>query len=316
MIKSFCLAPMEGITGYVFRNAFHQCFRGVTHYMSPFISPGHGGIGITKRDRRDILPENNAGIPLVPQILTNRAEDFLHTAQLLKDCGYREFNLNLGCPSGTVAAKNKGAGFLSELDALDEFFDELFEKLDPELTVSVKTRIGRCDPDEFPALMEIYNRYPISELTIHPRVQKEFYRGHVHMDAFAYAVRVARMPLCYNGDILDIEDIQRIEEQFPSVERMMLGRGLLRDPLLAEAWFAGGYPEDSRERLCRFHDCLLQSYSRSFQFENATLCRMKELWFYLGARFPGCERELKKIKKSRTLTEYQQWAEKICRDFL
>lgn len=304
MIRAVSLAPMEGITGYVFRNAFYQTFGGVTRFYSPFISPGHDGIGITKRDRKDVLPENNAGIPLIPQILTNRAEDFLFAAELMRDWGYQEVNLNLGCPSGTVAAKHKGSGFLSEREKLTEFFDQVFAHWDPALKLSVKTRIGRQTPEEFPALLEIYNRYPISELTIHPRVQKEFYRGEVHRDVFAEAVRSAKMPLCYNGDLLDKEDLLRFEKEFPSVESVMVGRGLLKNPFLAEKFFAERGTGESfssasrREKLILFHARLLEGYGKSFQFENATLCRMKEVWDYLGFGFPDCERAVRQLKKA------------------
>ncbi|MGP1349480.1 MAG: tRNA dihydrouridine synthase [Stomatobaculum sp.] len=320
MIREISLAPMEGITGYVFRNAFYQTFGGVTRFYSPFISPGRDGIGITKRDRKDVLPENNAGIPLIPQILTNRAEDFLFAAERMRDWGYQEVNLNLGCPSGTVAAKHKGAGFLSEREKLEEFFDRVFARWDPALKLSVKTRIGRQTPEEFPGLLEIYNRYPISELAIHPRVQKEFYRGEVHREVFASAVRRAKMPLCYNGDLLDTEDLLRFEKDFPSVKSVMIGRGLLKNPLLAERFFAvreeGKELKASsrREKLILFHVRLLEGYGKSFQFENATLCRMKEVWDYLGDSFPDCERAVRKLKKSRTLAEYCAAADGILKN--
>ena len=191
MVQKIDFAPMEGITGFVFRNAFHQVFSGVDRYYTPFLSPGPD-IGIPKRDRRDILPENNRGVPVVPQILTNRAEDFLKTAELLYDFGYREVNLNLGCPSGTVVAKKKGAGFLSEPALLKNFLDDVFygaSRMMPDLRISVKTRIGVNSPEEFPPLLAMFRQYPMSELIIHPRVRKEQYKGLVHMDVFAGAAK-------------------------------------------------------------------------------------------------------------------------------
>ena len=258
MIQKIDFAPMEGITGFVFRNAFHQVFSGVSRYYSPFLSPGPD-IGIPKRDRRDILPENNRDVPLVPQILTNRAEDFLKTAELLYDFGYREVNLNLGCPSGTVVAKKKGAGFLSEPALLRNFLDDVFygaSRMMPDLRISVKTRIGVNSPEEFPPLLAMFRQYPMSELIIHPRVRKEQYKGLVHMDVFAGAAKafegahvsatgaacstaVSSTILTYNGDIIDCVDILRIGTQFPVVTRVMCGRGLLRNPCLAEEFFSG-----------------------------------------------------------------------------
>ena len=331
------LAPMEGITGFVFRNAFHSVFGGVDKYYAPFLSPGPD-IGIPKRQLRDINPENNPGIPLVPQILTARALDFLKTAELLYSFGYREVNFNLGCPSGTVAAKGKGAGFLSDPDGLETFFREVFRFLSadlPGMKLSVKTRIGRYSPEEFPELLKLFNSFPISELTVHPRILKEFYRGPVHRDVFAYAAEHSSLPLVYNGDLLDTQDIGGIARDFPGTEAVMIGRGLLQDPFLAEKWKAGeagataeagfcaheetgneenqkpensngtDFPDAQRQRLRRFHDALVRGYLEAYpENRNVVLAKLKELWDYLGCCFPGTEKIRKKMKKSRTVEEY------------
>ena len=367
MIQKIDFAPMEGITGFVFRNAFHQVFSGVSRYYSPFLSPGPD-IGIPKRDRRDILPENNRDVPLVPQILTNRAEDFLKTAELLYDYGYREVNLNLGCPSGTVVAKKKGAGFLSEPALLRNFLDDVFygaSRMMPDLRISVKTRIGVNSPEEFPPLLRLFLQYPLSELIIHPRVRKEQYKGLVHMDAFAAAARefeaktaaaagtaggCAAAPsaaagsavsaaLTYNGDIIDTVDILRVGSSFPVVTRVMCGRGLLRNPCLAEEYFAGipsgaggktpgesgerpeasrasetpeAENESKRRKIRRFHELLVAGYEEAYP-ENPGIitAKLKELWFYLGDSFPGTAREQKALKKARTPEKLIRAAEKV-----
>ena len=324
-------APMEGITGFVFRNAFHSAFGGVDKYYAPFVSPGPD-IGIPKRQLRDISPENNPGIPLVPQILTARASDFLKTAELLYSFGYREVNFNLGCPSGTVAAKGKGAGFLSDPDGLEAFFREVFRETPADLKISVKTRIGRYTPEEFPELLKLFNGFPISELTVHPRILKEFYRGPVHREAYAYAAAHSGLPLVYNGDLLDTQDIGSIARDFPGTGAVMIGRGLLQDPFLAEKWKveeggkkaeaggareaeetaeAGGAreaeetAEADRQRLRRFHDALVRGYLEAYpENRNVVLAKLKELLDYLGCSFPGTEKIRKKMKKSRTVEEY------------
>ncbi|MBR7057954.1 MAG: tRNA-dihydrouridine synthase family protein [Stomatobaculum sp.] len=323
-------APMEGITGFVFRNAFHSVFGGVDKFYAPFVSPGPD-IGIPKRQLRDISPENNRGIPLVPQILTARAYDFLKTAELLYSFGYREVNFNLGCPSGTVAAKGKGAGFLSDLDGLEAFFTEVFREVPGDLKISVKTRIGRYAPEEFTELLKLYNSFPVSELTVHPRILKEFYRGAVHRDVYAFAEEHAAMPLVYNGDLLDTQDIKDILRDFPATKAVMIGRGLLQDPFLAERWkaeeagegqadAAGQWTEAERqadaagrqadaerrmERLASFHGALVRGYLEAYpENRNVVLARLKELWDYLGYSFPGTEKLRKKMKKSRTVEEY------------
>ena len=168
MIQRIDFAPLDGITRAVYRRVWHKYFGGVDRYFIPFFSPTDQHI-LTNRDRREIGPENNAGRPAVPQVMTCRAEDFLWAAELVADMGYSEVNLNLGCPSGTVTAKGKGSGFLAKPEELDRFFDQVFSRV--TLPVSVKTRLGIADPAEFEPLMDIYDRYPITCLTIHPRVQ-------------------------------------------------------------------------------------------------------------------------------------------------
>ncbi len=307
-------APMEGITGYVFRNAFFRTFGGISRFYAPFISPAHEEPRITGPSKRDILPAHNAGTPVVPQLLTNRAEDFLAAAGELQELGYREVNLNLGCPSGTVTAKKKGAGFLSETEALRDFLEEVTEHLPAGMRFSVKTRIGWKRADEFPELLRIFNGSPIDLLIIHPRVRGEFYRGDVHRDVFADAVRDARMPLCYNGDLNRAEDLRQIFADFPDVHSVMIGRGLLKNPFLAEEFLFRGTqnnPFDEayrRKKLLAFHEQLLGGYLETMDSENAVLCRMKELWEYLGDNFPEGGREVKAIRKARDLPQYRDAA--------
>ena len=172
-------APLEGITGYVYRNAFHKIFKSnIDKYFSPFISPGVNQ-PLTPKELRDIHPDNNKGIKLIPQILANNPDDFLLASTYIRDLGYNEINLNLGCPSGTVVAKGKGSGLLADTDKLLRMLDKIYEKTDME--VSVKTRIGKDDPDEFPELLEIFNRFPIKELIIHPRIRTDFYKNNPNM---------------------------------------------------------------------------------------------------------------------------------------
>ena len=200
----YYLAPMEGLTTYNFRTNWNRCYGGMDKYFTPFISNRH----MNSRERNDVLPEHNVGMYTVPQILTNKAEEFLSLAEQLAGYGYHEVNLNLGCPSGTVTAKGKGSGFLAHPNELAAFFDEVFSK--NPLPVSVKTRLGYETPEEFAALLDLYNRYPIACLTVHPRVRKEKYRGPVHLDAFADALANSRNPVCYNGDLRTVGELSLI----------------------------------------------------------------------------------------------------------
>lgn len=208
----YLFAPMEGITGYVFRNAHHRHFHGIKEYYTPFISPNQTR-KLTPRELNDVIPEHNEGIPLIPQILTNKADDFLWAAKRLKELGYMEVNLNLGCPSGTVVAKKRGSGFLEYPMELDEFLYQVSEGIcGLGMDLSVKTRIGKTDPQEFEELLSIYNRYPLKNLIVHPRVQTDYYKNHPRMDAFDLAVRESRNPvfiteICLAGMISGISGI-------------------------------------------------------------------------------------------------------------
>ena len=299
-------APLEGITGHVFRTALHHHFGGVDKYFIPFIRPNQNG-HFSAREKQDILPEHNVGMYAVPQILTNGAEDFLRTAWKLEQYGYKEINLNLGCPSKTVISKKRGSGFLAYPEELEAFLDEIFAKC--KLEISVKTRIGRDDPEEFARLLEIYNKYPMKELIVHPRVQKDFYKNHPNMEAFQEALKMSKNPLCYNGDIFTKEDYKQFVEEFPSVDCIMFGRGLLKNPGLIRE-IKENKPID-KESLRAFHDELYAGYKEVLSGDKTILFKMKELWSFLAPIFNDYEKYAKKIKKCEKLYKYDEVIEKL-----
>ncbi|MCI8268531.1 MAG: tRNA-dihydrouridine synthase family protein [Lachnospiraceae bacterium] len=300
-------APMEGITGYVYRNAHHKFYGGVSRYYTPFIAPNQSR-KLTSRELNDVLPEHNRGICVVPQILTNCEEDFVWAAEKLQRLGYEEANLNLGCPSGTVVTKNRGAGFLSLPSQLDQFLEKVSGHMGQlGMKFSIKTRIGRSDPAEFSELLRIFNRYPLERLIIHPRVQTDFYRNHPNWGEFERAVKESENPLCYNGDIFTPEDYTAFKRAFPKVDTIMLGRGLLKNPGLAEDLKANAecvreYPR--QQRLKNFHAEILAGYREAIPGDRNVLFKMKELWSYLGELFEGGERPLKQIKKAGRMEDY------------
>ena len=308
-------APLEGITTYPYRNLHHKYFGGVEKYFTPFLAPGPEQ-GMSVKEMRDVLPENNAGIPVVPQILTNRAGDFLLASKKLSEMGYREINLNLGCPSGTVTAKKKGSGFLLYPDDLDRFFDEVFSNAavrNGEFLVSVKTRIGKNEVEEWPELMQVYNRYPIHELTVHPRIQKEFYKGTPHLDVFTDILKESRNPVVYNGDLFTVEKVKEFREKFPTAGTVMIGRGLIRNPALAEMILQEETePEaDILPRIREFHDALFEHYRETMSGDRNLLFRMKDLWSYMLAEVPDSEKLAKKIRKSQHVPEYLAAVEEV-----
>ena len=305
----YYFAPMEGITGYIFRRTHHRFFPGIDKYFSPFISPGSKKV-MTPRERRDILPENNEGCRLVPQILTNKAQEFCQAARELWEYGYREVNLNLGCPSGTVVSKGKGAGFLEEPEKLDRFLAEIFENVQGD--ISIKTRIGTENPEEFDTLLEIYKKYPVKELIIHPRLLKDYYKNKPDWKAFQKAGQKLDCPLCYNGDLFTLKRCREFTEQFPETQSLMLRRGLLRNPCLIREM--KGEENLTKEKLKAFHDALCSEYEQVMSGDRSTLFKMKELWFYMGDLFPDSKKYLKKIKKTQKVTEYRQAVEELFRE--
>ena len=295
------MAPLEGITGFVFRNAYENYYGGVEKYFTPFITP-HTKKNMDAREKRDILPENNKGINLVPQVMTNRVEDLISISKELSGLGYTEVNLNLGCPSGTVTAKGKGAGFLKDPDALIRFFDTYFGQ--SEVPLSVKTRIGVEEEEEWERLLGVYQKFPFAELIIHPRLQKEFYRGVVHLDAFLAALEQCSCPVCYNGDLFSLSDYEKWKKRIPECDRIMLGRGLLWNPQLAGEIRDGKEMAFDKEKFFGFHDAIVSGYQTYISGDRNVLFRLKELWGYWIELFPDKKKQLKKLRKAGTLMEY------------
>ncbi len=298
----YYFAPMEGLTDSVYRRLHHKYFGGVDRYYMPFLSPTIHRT-LSHKEDRELPLADSVDFIAIPQILTKVPEDFLWAAQICQDRGYEEVNLNIGCPSGTVVAKGKGAGMLADPDALGRFFDEFFSK--SPLPVSVKTRLGLTDPEEFPSLLEVFNRYPIRELTVHPRVRKQFYSGDVELEQFRYDMENSKNPLCYNGNLETPGQIQSIVTQFPTLEAVMLGRGLVADPGIL---LPGGTEVSALEQ---FHDALLEEYLVLFGGSRNAMFRLKENWSYLLPRFENSDKLAKRLRKTTDLQEYKQIVREI-----
>lgn len=304
----YYMAPLEGITGYIYRNAYSTYFQKYDKYFTPFLSPHGEKEKLTHKERNDIAPENNEGLYVVPQILTNKSGDFIRTAKMLQNLGYEEVNLNLGCPSGTVVSKYKGAGFLDKPFELQIFLTEVFEALD--MKISIKTRIGMYDTEEFEDLLAIYEKFPLEELIIHPRLGQEFYQGTPHREVFHEAVKKSRHKLCYNGDLFLKAQIEQFAKEEPQVEQVMLGRGVLRNPGILQLTKEGTMPD--KAVIKEFHDRLYGDYRDIMPGERPTLFKMKELWTYMGPLFTGWEEtHAKQIRKCSRLVDYEQIIKQI-----
>lgn len=298
---NFYFAPMEGLTGYIYRNAHQAFFKNIDKYFSPFIFTNQGDRFKT-RELMDISPENNQGINLIPQLLSNNADDFVHTAKKLKSLGYQEINLNLGCPSGTVVAKGRGSGFLARRDDLDNFLAEIFARA--ETRISIKTRIGRDRPEEWHALMEIFNKYPLAELIIHPRVQKDFYKNKPDLKIFGDALLSSKNSVCYNGDIFSASDFKAFTADFPAVNAIMLGRGLIANPGLVSEIKTGA--ELDKKLLRDFHDKIYEDYKGVLSGERNVLYKMKEIWVYKALVFTDYAKYAKRILKADRFRDYDE----------
>ena len=291
----YYFAPMEGLTDSIYRRLHHKYFPGVDSYYMPFLSPTiHRSL--THKEDRELPMADSVPFSAVPQVLTKVADDFLWAAQVCRDRGYEEVNLNVGCPSGTVVSKGKGSGMLRDPAALDAFLDEIFHT--SPLPISVKTRLGLEKPEEFFALLEIFNRYPIKELTIHPRVRKQFYDGSVNLELFDYAAANSRNPLCYNGDILSLSQAEEIARKYPQVQSIMIGRGLIADP----GMLSGGTNVQALEG---FMNELMAVYEVEFGGSRNAIFRLKENWGFLHDRFEGCDKLWKRLRKTTDAAEFK-----------
>ena len=299
----YYMAPLESVTTWIYRQAHAKIYGRLDKYFIPFLEP-HEKRDFKTRELQEILPEHNENIYAVPQILTNRSEGFIKLAKALEDWGYEEINLNLGCPSKTVVTKGKGSGFLAKPEELERFLTEIFDALSGEVKISVKTRIGKEDPEEFPALLELFNKYPMEELIIHPRVQKDGYGNVPRLELYELAEKQSVNPLCYNGDLYTREQIRNFAERFPGTERLMFGRGFLRDPGLL--YNEGKDSKDIFEKFWAFHDLVYEGYQERNMGDRNVLFKMKELWSYQVYQFSEPERLFKTFKKVQDCNEYEQ----------
>ena len=327
------LAPLEGVTSYILRNAIAHHYGGFDRYFTPFITSAT----MNHREREDVDVAHNADIDLVPQIMSNNVEEFLDIAASIAKRGYETVNLNLGCPSKTVVGKKRGSGFLSVPDELDEFLAEIYDRC--PVNISIKTRLGMDDLSKWPEIVDIYKKYPMEELIIHPRIQKEFYKGTPHIDEFIYAckqLQATQIPICYNGDIVDINSYKNLlevlrENDLENVTSVMIGRGAMALPMIArdinnainalnsaDGGFVAYDQESVSDRFLSsdnevkmfwtFHNEILNNYIEIMSGDTPTLYKMKELWVYWQVLFDSVsdfKKIYKKILKAKKIDEYK-----------
>jgi tRNA-dihydrouridine synthase len=294
------LAPLQGLTDYSFRQAYSTLFGAPDLAFSPFIEthrPDH-------RAYRDVLPDRNKGIPLIPQVLGNNAQEMQQVIAHLKELGYSQINWNLGCPYPMVTKKQMGAGLLPYPQQIDTVLSELYK--DTTLQLSVKIRLGLTSPDDWKALVPIFNRYPLTEVIIHGRTASQMYGGEVNETGFLDMISRLVHPSCYNGNINSLDDFQSLSQRMPFVSRWMIGRGLIANPLLINEIKTNikATPQEIKTAISQLHDQLLYQNSIRLSGESHLMHRVKPYWEYFAKSLPENKKGLKKIKKASTFNAY------------
>jgi tRNA-dihydrouridine synthase B len=304
-----CLAPLRGLTDSIFRNTYATFFSGIDWAVTPFLTTVKGS-RIKASHLREVLPENNQRLPVVPQILSKSADNFIPLAIALYEMGYGSINWNLGCPYPMVARKKRGSGLLPHPDLVDGFLERVLNTIPNRL--SIKLRLGYHDTSEIKLLLPILNRYPLDCLIIHPRTGKQMYDGRPDESAFEACLGMTSHSVVYNGDIVTKGDMDRMQSRFPSIGTWMIGRGILADPFLPgriKKHTTG--QTDEIDHFRKFHDALMSAYGAVLFGPGHLLNRMKGFWYYFCQSFDDGSRLLKKIRRTRTLDHYQETLEKF-----
>lgn len=302
----YYLAPLDGITNRLYRNTYHRLFEPFDKYFTPFVSTDPN-VDLNRNEIEELLPENQLDQTLVPQILANDAGEFIKTANAIHKMGYPEINLNLGCPSKAVASRNRGSSFLFHTEALDRFLDGIFTHTRPK--ISVKTRLGKYDPNEFYHLTELFKKYPMVELIIHPRVQKDYYNNTPNWDMVEEVLPQFPFPVCLNGDIFTRSDFETLKKRFPTVDRVMLGRGIIKNPFLIGE-IKKGLSYDFT-KISRFHTEMYQGTKDAARTETKVLNVMKGFWTPLLPLIPNGLSYDRAIKTCSTLQAYDALIENL-----
>ena len=308
-METLSLAPFQGITDVVYRNVFKKHFAGIGKFYTPFFT------GIQKDNSKslrgeEISPDFNDVKTVVPQILSNTAEEIIRFANQCKSMGYVEFNLNMGCPFPRVANKTRGCGLMADPDRTIKMLNDVFEQIDG-IKFSIKCRLGYYNDEEIFAFIDTFNSLNFSEIIIHPRIGKQMYTGEASIDKFKTLITMIKKPLVYNGDIFDVEKYNMVSP-FASV---MLGRGLLTNPFLAEQI---QNIENQQDKKHRMHDFVVDLYVERLRHAGGSpkiIGSMKELWKYMMNIFDDPQNVWRKVKKVNHLDEYETAVETIFNDY-
>ena len=304
MANTLLSSPLQGFTDFRFRNAFHHYFGGIDTFYAPYIRL-NGKLEIKASYERDLLPKNNHVPVLIPQVMTNDADEFLFVSKYVQSLGYNELNWNLGCPYPMVTKRCMGSGLINDAARIDEVLKKVHNESD--IIVSMKMRMGYDEPTEILDVFPVLDKYPIKNIAIHARIGKQLYKGGVDLDSFETCFNHANHKIYYNGDVTSVASYKTLQERFPTIDHWMIGRGLIADPFLPQMIkdYTIEYPEDRFERFRDFHDTLLAEYTQSLSGDSHIILKMYHFWEYFVQAFSDTHKSLKKVKKAKTIETYQ-----------
>jgi tRNA-dihydrouridine synthase len=303
-------SPLQGFTDFRFRNAQNKIFGGIDTFYAPYIRL-NGKMIIKSSYQRDLLPENNNTLEVIPQIITNDADEFLFVSKYVQELGYTELNWNLGCPYPMVTKCGMGSGLISNTEKINQILHKVHNESD--IIVSMKMRLGYDTTEEILDVFPILENYPIKNVAIHARIGKQLYKGGVHLDAFQACVDNTKLKLYYNGDITTVAKFKEMQARFPTIDHWMIGRGLIADPFLPSMIKNDSfeYPKNKMELFSAFHDTLYEGYSESLSGSTHILLKMHHLWEYFSVIFSNPHKVAKNIKKAKSIRNYEQTVKEI-----
>ena len=297
-------SPLQGFTDFRFRNAFNHYFGGIDTFYAPYIRL-NGKFKIKPAYERDLIQKNNKVKELIPQIMTNDADEFIFVAKYVQELGYNELNWNLGCPYPMVTKRGMGSGLICEKEKIDAILNKVHNESD--ILVSMKMRLGYENSEEIIKTLPVLDNYPLKNIAIHARLGKQLYKGGVDLEGFQKALDTTKHLLYYNGDITTVKGFNETRERFPSIQHFMIGRGLIADPFLPSMIKKNkvSYPENRMEIFSKFHDTIYQQYDEYLSGDKHTLLKMYSFWEYFATTFSNPQKTFKKIKKTKNCTAYE-----------
>lgn len=312
--QNIYLAPFQGVTTFTYRDIYTKYFKGVDKLFTPFFTSIHKTNTLSKRGV-DLEYQFQNKIEVVPQILSKDPSEILRFAHYCHNKGFKEINWNLGCPYPRVANKKRGSGLLPFPDEINNILNQIENDL--KLDFSIKCRLGYFSEDEIFPLIDVFNDHNISELTIHARIGKQLYKGNVKTDVFHRVIDICNIPLVYNGDIFTGEDFINFDNNFKTIDKWMIGRGLLRNPFLPAIIKNLDVPdiETQKTYIYKFVTNLYLAYFKKMNGRPHVINVMKEYWSYLSYSFSNQQKVFNVIKKTKSPEDYENAVAFVFKEF-